>query len=286
MDSDRRSSRHAGRGWPKVLPRQAVIDEIVPARSAYGWLLRAGKWRLAIYTTLCSVAISVMLTWTSLWLADNGKAMAPIESVRAWSLWTAVVVPALITPMIVLMLLHILGYVERALDVVNRMAATDALSGLMNRRSFVQAADRVLVEASQAGQRVGLVMIDIDHFKRINDTHGHPVGDAAIVHVASTLIGACSANDLVARMGGEEFVWLQPEADIQGATRSAEALRMRIADQADAAGPVEGLRVSAGVASTSEGFMTISELLSAADKRLYEAKGRGRNRVESGGALP
>ena len=281
MDSDRYLSG-AGRGWPRELPRQPVMDEIVPEGSAYAWLLRAGKWRLAMYTTLCSITVSLLLTSLSLWLADEGKGFAPMDEVRAWSLTTAIIVPALITPLIVLMLLPILGYVERALDVVNRMAATDALSGLMNRRSFMLAADQLVTEAAQESRQVGLVMIDIDHFKRINDTYGHPAGDAAIVRVATALLDSCDEYDIAARLGGEEFVLLKPGADITQITQSANALRNLIAGQTGSGTSISGLRVSGGVASTSEGWMTISALLSTADKRLYLAKERGRNRIESG----
>jgi diguanylate cyclase len=128
---------------------------------------------------------------------------------------------------------------------------------------------------------LSLLVIDIDHFKRINDTHGHAGGDAVLAAVAGVLHHACRSTDLVARTGGEEFLVLLPETDVEGACRVAEKLRATVETLAPP--PVGRVTVSVGVASSADaGATTAVETVALADAALYRAKQAGRNRVLHG----
>jgi diguanylate cyclase (GGDEF)-like protein len=160
------------------------------------------------------------------------------------------------------------------------LAQRDPLTGLHNRRGFLELALPVFATAARSARPVSAVVIDIDHFKRINDRHGHAGGDLTLVDVAERIRTACRTGDIVARWGGEEFVMLLPETDSTQACALAERLR---ASFAEAPVPVdEGQAVpitaSFGVA-VREGSMSLDQLLQAADSALYRAKDAGRDRV-------
>jgi len=167
---------------------------------------------------------------------------------------------------------------------MERLAHTDALTGLANRRHFDAQFGRVLLHAELTGEEVSLVLIDIDHFKRVNDRHSHLVGDAVLRALATEITRHCRVSDLAARIGGEEFVVLLPATARQEALAVAERLRTSVeALRLDQLAPRLRITVSAGVAGTTEA-MTAEALLAAADAALYEAKRGGRNRVR--GARP
>jgi diguanylate cyclase (GGDEF)-like protein len=161
-------------------------------------------------------------------------------------------------------------------------AAHDSLSGLLNRGAFVTLATTRLDEARRAGSPATVLLIDIDHFKAINDTHGHEAGDQVLRHVSRQLTHCVRANDLTARFGGEEFaIFLENCADADAHT-IAERIR-RICESTPTPrdnGPAIPATVSIGLASTTMGLPTLKTMLSAADQALYRAKRRGRNRVE------
>jgi len=161
------------------------------------------------------------------------------------------------------------------------LAVTDLLTGLLNRRGFEEAARRTLAQAQRAGQQVALVVADIDHFKAINDTWGHGFGDRAIATFAAELRRGRRADDLVGRIGGEEFALLLPNTPADTAVEMADAIRrgLRHIDLQAGAQPVR-LEASFGVASLRPDTTSLQALLSAADRALYDAKEAGRNRVE------
>jgi len=131
------------------------------------------------------------------------------------------------------------------------------------------------------GRPFSLVMLDIDHFKSINDTYGHLAGDKALRALAALIRGEVRPTDVVARYGGEEFVLALPETAGTGAVTLAERLRVRVAGHALAvtADHTISMTVSIGVASYPDGANSVQKLLSAADQALYAAKSAGRNRV-------
>ena len=166
-----------------------------------------------------------------------------------------------------------------------RSARTDALTGLYNRRHFDEELARVFSDASRHRDETSLVIADIDHFKRVNDSYGHEAGDAVLQHVSRLLQDRVRPVDVCARFGGEEIVILCPRTGLDGARLLAERLR-----EAIAAAPLrhEGLDIavtaSFGVASHPRSVRDSDGLLGAADGALYAAKREGRNRVRSADA--
>ncbi|HEX7168274.1 MAG TPA: sensor domain-containing diguanylate cyclase [Acidimicrobiales bacterium] len=161
------------------------------------------------------------------------------------------------------------------LEEVQQLAATDALTRVANRRTFEETLERELSRAARAGTSVALVMVDVDHFKRLNDTHGHRTGDEVLRAVAGAIVAHTRDYDLVARYGGEEFAVVLPGCDSDAAAGLAE--RMREAIESLDSGP--SVTASLGVA-VGGGLGTDGEaLVRAADAALYEAKRQGRNRV-------
>jgi diguanylate cyclase (GGDEF)-like protein len=177
---------------------------------------------------------------------------------------------------------------------LQELALTDELTGLYNHRYFRQRLVQEVHRAERVGSPLSLLFVDLDHFKRVNDTFGHPVGDRVLCHVAglmrTTVEGASVVvrlrkSDVVARYGGEEFAVLLPDARSAGAVSVAERLRAVVAESALALD--DGTRVpvtmSIGVATIPDDAQGGEDLLRAADLALYRAKHGGRNRVERAG---
>jgi diguanylate cyclase (GGDEF)-like protein len=163
---------------------------------------------------------------------------------------------------------------------VERLAITDGLTGLLNRRQFFQLADRELAVARRRQSPLTAVMLDIDHFKQVNDRHGHPVGDQVIVAVARRLAAATRKTDLLGRYGGEEFAIFLPDTGREGAAILAERIRAGLAERPvdTDAGPLP-ITASIGLAEYDPGDTEPGTLLARADEALYRAKQAGRNRV-------
>ena len=167
-------------------------------------------------------------------------------------------------------------------------ALTDALTGLYNRRYMSTHLPGLLTKAVAADKPVGLLMIDIDHFKKVNDTHGHAAGDSVLKAVALRVPDLLRPEDTVARMGGEEFMVVMPDAGLDVATRVAERLRQAIADMtiADQSVP-QGIRVTVSVGvSVMRPTDTPETLMARADAALYRAKQSGRNKIAMDDAAP
>lgn len=165
---------------------------------------------------------------------------------------------------------------------LERLTRQDGLTGLFNRNTFVELAKQELDRAQRQGSATAILLLDLDHFKLINDTWGHPAGDAVLRNVALVASATVRSTDLVGRLGGEEFVVLLPGTTLDAARKLAEKLRMRL--QASPT-PWESSAITAtasiGMAGTSASEKrSFDALYNEADKALYIAKLRGRNRVE------
>ncbi len=180
-------------------------------------------------------------------------------------------------------------------EVVHRQAKVDDLTGLFNHRHFQEALSGEIDRARRFEQPVGLIMLDLDNFKEINDTYGHLQGDFVLEEVARVLRDSCREIDEPARYGGEEMAIALPQTDLEGAFNLAERIRLSIAglEIARLDGAAGSLRVTAsvGVAALPENAMDKSHLMDAADRALYKAKREGKNRTERavgspGGVLP
>jgi diguanylate cyclase len=166
-------------------------------------------------------------------------------------------------------------------DLLKRLARHDGLTGLYNRNTFVELAKQELSRAQRQGSATAIVLFDLDHFKRVNDTWGHPAGDAVLRHVAAITTATVRSTDLVGRLGGEEFIILLPATSKEAARKLAEKVREKLQ-----ATPVDwqGTRITAtaslGLAGTSAAEkLDFDVLYTEADKALYLAKQRGRNQV-------
>ncbi|MCB1959249.1 MAG: GGDEF domain-containing protein [Rhodocyclaceae bacterium] len=172
---------------------------------------------------------------------------------------------------------RLLEYTDRLLREKEALASIDSLTGLMNRRSLLKYAQRELSRAGRYGQPLSLIFLDIDHFKQVNDTQGHLIGDEVLEIFARVIKARARDTDIVSRWGGEEFLILAPQSDLEGARVLAEDLRKAVA--CESFPTHEQLTCSLGVAQwrKNESF---EALCARADAALYMAKETGRNRVQ------
>ena len=159
-------------------------------------------------------------------------------------------------------------------------AAIDTLTGLATRRAFMERAQRNLVSCADRAAPLALIMFDLDHFKRINDSYGHAAGDRVLQTFARIARGRLRASDFIGRLGGEEFAVVMPGTSARVAGHIADRIRRAFVESTLATGD-QSVRttVSGGIAAAEAGA-TLEQLLSAADAALYRAKAKGRNRIE------
>ncbi len=171
-------------------------------------------------------------------------------------------------------------YVSNSLlERLNRQANTDPLTGLYNRRYFFARVRNELQRFARYGDRFAIILIDADHFKRVNDTHGHGAGDATLRGIANACLETVRETDLVGRFGGEEFIVLLPHTDVDAAVVVAERIRKAMHDEAWTRDGVVPVTLSLGVAEVGPQASTFDTLLKAADSALYAAKDAGRDCV-------
>jgi diguanylate cyclase (GGDEF)-like protein len=161
------------------------------------------------------------------------------------------------------------------------LSITDPLTGVYNRRSFMELADKLLARSARSNSSSALLMIDIDHFKRINDQHGHSTGDEALKAFVARVQPCLRDEDILVRFGGEEFCVLMPGADGEGALTLAERIREHVAaEPIEAEGTSIAVTVSIGIATAVKGGdFARKSLFASADRALYEAKDAGRNQT-------
>jgi diguanylate cyclase (GGDEF)-like protein len=165
---------------------------------------------------------------------------------------------------------------------LQQLASTDPLTGLFNRRRFLESAKQEFAKSSRYKRPLSLMILDLDRFKQINDTFGHPIGDQVLIQVADLLRNKTREVDIAARFGGEEFIILLPETNRAGAAVLAERLRHSVERlPVDRDNGTIQLTVSIGIADKerSDKIDTIDQLIARADKALYKAKAVGRNRI-------
>lgn len=163
---------------------------------------------------------------------------------------------------------------------LQQIAKQDSMTGALTRRGFIAELDREFLRATRYDRPSALVVIDVDHFKSINDHHGHPVGDAVLISIANTCIATMRKSDVFGRLGGEEFTLLLPETEVEDARQAAERIRRLIEMTiVEVAGLSIRATVSMGVAALPPVAEGVAAWLAEADAALYEAKNAGRNRV-------
>jgi diguanylate cyclase (GGDEF)-like protein len=176
----------------------------------------------------------------------------------------------------------------RLREALRTQSIKDPLTGLYNRRFLTETLDREIRRAVRAEQSLGILMLDLDHFKKFNDTYGHDAGDTILRETASFLTNSIRVEDIVCRFGGEEFVVILPTADLNAAHARAERIRSKLREvtvlhQGQSLGMIT---VSVGVAALPEHGTSPKQLLEAADAALYRAKREGRDRVVNAEPAP
>jgi diguanylate cyclase (GGDEF)-like protein len=175
---------------------------------------------------------------------------------------------------------------ERYHQQLYELASIDALTGLYNRRKFREQLEQTLLKTLETGAPLSLVFVDLDHFKRINDTHGHQSGDEVLRGVAEVVRARLREGDVAGRLGGEEFAVFMPETALAAAADWAEGLRAAVAAARHRIDALElAVTVSLGVAAWRPERPTSADLMRAADEQLYAAKAAGRDRVAVAGGV-
>lgn len=213
------------------------------------------------------------------WGAARGWAQTPADDIAAYGAFDAgVQVERIVTLLLFAVVCR--SIVNWAID-LRHSAVHDVLTGLLNRRTFEERLHDELLTATRNGQPLAVAMIDVDHFKQVNDRHGHAAGDRALQAVAAVLRASVRRTDLVARWGGEEFAIVFPGTSAVEASSKVEAIRLDVARTPITVGREQTvqLTVSAGVASAPLDGQSGSIVTAAADARLFDAKRLGRNRT-------
>ena len=181
--------------------------------------------------------------------------------------------------------LHVGTRILELQDKLVSQARHDSLTGFLNRKAIFDTLQREVIRSLRNGNPLALIIADLDHFKAVNDTHGHPAGDAVLQEAARRILASTRTYDSVGRYGGEEFLIVAPGCGVTEAALLAERLRKGVAENAfNASGCAIAVTMSLGVADASSA-QNAEELLRLADEALYKAKAGGRNRVEiSGGS--
>lgn len=175
---------------------------------------------------------------------------------------------------------RLLDHLDKLSEKRRELALRDPLTGLYNRRYLTERLVEEMARASRQKQPLSYLMVDIDHFKKLNDTYGHLAGDKILKELAKRLHLACRAMDVVGRFGGEEFFVILPGTDSGTAAEVAERIRRSIDDKPFAAGEfLIRVQVSVGGAQRAAKFEHVNQLIESADRALYAAKTAGRNRV-------
>ena len=247
------------------------------------YLVLGGPVALVVFTSKQTVSRAVMvaaslLLFVGLELASPAArvAMSPSWVWRVFELSTA---PAVVFVLLVIHAVY-LGEIRKREASLEYAAQTDALTGLPNRRHGFEHAKTAFSRARRHGEAMAVLMLDLDHFKDVNDRHGHAAGDALLEAVAKALTQRLRQQDMVARWGGEEFLIVVSTAGPDGAHDVANALLERVASLGfEHDGVLLPATASLGVALLTPQDATLEMLLARADRALYEAKARGRNRV-------
>lgn len=250
-------------------------NEISPRfRRFSGWVSRIGALRITVLTAGFASLASLALTWLCLRLMGYDS--------MGNALWISMLVPLPLALAFGGVNFYLVVALEQACCKVNELAMVDSLTGLSNRRRFLPAAEREIDLARRHHQPLALLVLDVDHFKAINDAHGHVAGDQVLIEVGRRCQQALRSSDLLARWGGEEFIVLLPNTPVAQALQLAERVRETVSASAQlmVQGQTVQVTVSVGAAGISPGqAMSLDALIQLADSALYLAKHAGRDRV-------
>jgi len=276
---------------------------IVLAALAAGAVLRGG-WAppslLLLVAMVAYFACQAVVVGGVIALSTPSATQADIAGSRRDNLFAALVLCAgallalatgqfWLAPLLGVPLLCAADWAIRQVETARGDARTDDKTGLLNNRGWNEEADRELARARRTGSSVSVAVLDLDHFKIVNDTWGHPAGDAVLRAVSAVLRDTVRKGDVIGRFGGEEFVLLLPDSDAGAATAVAERVRAGIAamavpatDKRGAPVIIDGRTVSIGLSVGAGGLAELDALLRTADAAVYDAKTGGRDQVRVG----
>jgi len=260
------------------------VEQELPSQTT--WLTRASKTLVQLGYLPSLVLLTAVLVLLTALLSPLVVLVAGIGS-PGTALQVGALSALVIVPIVGAVVLRLVFQLERARAGLAVLATQDALTGVHNRRYFFEVAEREWQRCKRYGEEAALLLIDADHFKAINDQHGHLCGDKLLVAVARAVRATLRTSDLMARFGGEELVILLPHTDPLGALDVAERIRERVAGgRLDWHGEKVGVTVSVGVASYGGDDRNLDALVHDADLALYAAKKAGRNCVRAAPIRP
>ncbi|MFP4147685.1 MAG: GGDEF domain-containing protein [Halorhodospira sp.] len=253
VQGEKETAKSILRGWPYIRNRNALQEE----SEELSRLLRGGvRDRLVQHRRLATGTVGAVLLISLVML------LSWVFSLRSWNL-------------------NVRQRREKEAEILY-LSYHDELTGLPNRRRFIEAGEMETARARRYGRPLAVLILDIDHFKWINDTFGHLAGDQVLIDFSEVLAPELRDTDLLARLGGEEFAVLLPETSLHTAFQVAERLREKVFELGtDYGGQMISVTVSIGATSTELGKAALDTLLGAADDALYEAKESGRDCVRS-----
>lgn len=264
------------------IPSAAAIVVSVPT-AADEPPAELGPLLLTWPVTFSAAVLSARAAWSTVCTA--GVVFAVLvgfsRGVDGVTVWLEVVASLVV---ICWMVVRIQSQSSKLRGMLSDLARTDALTGLLNRRGFDEALGREYERVRRGGPPMGVLLVDIDHFKRVNDTWGHQAGDTTLRRLGELLAELFRATDVVGRIGGEEFAVLIPDCGPELAVRRAHEMCDSV--RTVTRGWEHSITVSVGVATRPEAASAPAEVLAAADAALYEAKAAGRDRVRHDGMLP
>ncbi len=249
----------------KLLKQNREIRSVPTEREFASNMIMVGAIMLVI-----AIAIAVAITWYTT------KSYEP--HIHQKALRTAAFVPLIIVPLCT-SIVGFQGFMNhRRMLAIFRLAHTDEMTSLANRRAFMQEARARFHEMDLEYEGLSMFIVDLDHFKKVNDAYGHEAGDEVLIHASQQIVQALPQGSLVARLGGEEFGVLLPYADISQIYHYAEAIRHRVASK-PCAYLNHRIQVSASVGvGIAHPRDTVRSVMTRADDALYDAKDEGRNR--------
>lgn len=238
------------------------------------WLLKLGKMNAVLIITAIAVALAMLLDVSVGYLLNHDMNISQ-------GLVRAGVLAVLIAPLISWNLLDVFFEVDLLEKEMSKLASYDDLTGLYNRRAFYQSCENLHTYSMRIEQSYCLLVIDLDHFKEINDQFGHIAGDLVLTAFSDLSTGVSRESDILGRVGGDEFAFLLPDTDIEQAKDFSKRLHNKIVDTVVREGRSEiSFSVSIGISlNDCRGTLTVDDVFKRSDKALYKAKRNGRNQV-------
>lgn len=259
------------------IPQEALIGESIAT-----FFTKASNIFLDTYVYPTLLHEKLVTETQMSWLSRDGEVVPVIINIKLgqngmsyWSLYICAKRDKLHTE-----LMNTKEELKTQSENLYELATTDPLTGLLNRRELLVQAENVANQMNRNSSSYGVLMLDVDFFKRVNDTHGHQAGDKVLLQLAKVFLKERRANDLVARVGGEEFVIVLPDVDEESAFRVAEKIRINAAEQ-----EIDGVSITVsigGVVSAKGRICAFDDLLVLSDKALLLSKKLGRNKTIMG----